>query len=596
MSGDVKTDQTVCIKYWTNSNVTRLEGVIKATKGLIRHAGAVPYAVVPDKDPACAGKFLVYANYSSSVEARNARDILKVCVNDKWPGAGLDVMLKVDMCNPIYFALYVPNTPTGTKPKELEDVFAKYGPLHKSMAVCAIKDKETEFFVNFKTYAGANAAHKAAQDRDLRLDGSILTANPARNTKYINTLIQSASALNYSFSMEDAKRVGEEMTDNWPRPSDIEALLKAVPQHFVLDRKDKRFLVIDRNAPIAPAAAPPPSVPRPCSPEATSEERANLSDMNVQVHDSFDLLHQLFLRLWYDVKGAVWTDSDSDGLWSISAEQLMEELGYQQLPPEMLRPIQDWELGHLATALTATSLKARLNGIIVRSNSRDVDAQYERYMMLVNYKLMSHGDLLTKYGPTFAAVRTSAAQAVQTVRFLRNILCHRSGSVKGLSAACFACLRDLLSEALSTLGAALLHLKQPVPESLWGEDQSEMGVLEQAMEHERAEPLFNALETGSTCSSSSTEVAQGVEQWTVEQVFNFFLDCKFPTGGVIEGQVNGKALLMLCDDADAEAVFTTSVENGGMGFNRLMFRFRFKTEMAKVRPAADAAAAAAAAG
>ena len=206
------------------------------------------------------------------------------------------------MCNPIYFALYVPNTPTGTKPKELEDVFAKYGPLyygplHESMAVCALKDKDTEFFVNFKTYAGANAAHKAAQDRDLRLDGSILTANPARNTKYIDTLIQSASALNYSFSMEDAKRVGEEMTDNWPRSSDIEALLKAVPQHFVLDRKDKRFLVVDRNAPIAPAAAPPPSVTRACSPEATSEERANLSDMNVQVHDSFDLLHQLVLRL-----------------------------------------------------------------------------------------------------------------------------------------------------------------------------------------------------------------------------------------------------------------------------------------------------------
>ena len=183
MSSDVKTDQTVCIKYVTNSNVRSLEDVIKATKGLIRHAGAVPYAVVPDKDPACAGKFLVYANYSSSVEARNARDILKVCVNDKWPGAGLDVMLKVEMCNPIYFALYLLNTPTGTKPKELEDVFAKYGPLHKSMAVCAIKDKETEFFVNFKTYAGANAAHKAAQDRDLRLDGSILTVNPARNTK-----------------------------------------------------------------------------------------------------------------------------------------------------------------------------------------------------------------------------------------------------------------------------------------------------------------------------------------------------------------------------------------------------------------------------
>ena len=54
-----------------------------------------------------------------------------------------------------------------------------------------------------------------------------------------------------------------------------------------------------------------------------------------------------------------------------------------------------------------------------------------------------------------------------------------------------------------------------------------MGVLEQAMEHERAEPLFNALETGSTCSSSSTEVAQGVEEWDVETVFNFFERCKF---------------------------------------------------------------------
>ena len=336
MSSDVKTDQTVCIKYVTNSNGRRLEDVIKATKGLIRHAGAVPYAVVPDKDPACAGKFLVYANYSSSVEARNARDILKVCVNDKLPGSGLKVMLKVDMCNTTHLALYVPDAPTGTKPKELEDVFAKYaplyyGPLHESMAVCALT--KTEFFVNFKTHAGADAAHKAAQDRDLRLHGSILSANPARNTKYINTLIQSASAFNYSLSMEDAKRVGEEMTDCRPQPSDIEALLKAVPQRFVLDREDKRLLVIDRNAPISPAA-PPPSVPRPCSPEATSEERANLSDMNVQVLDSFDLLHQLFLRLWYDVKGVVWTDSDGL-LASISAEQLKEELGYQELSPEM---------------------------------------------------------------------------------------------------------------------------------------------------------------------------------------------------------------------------------------------------------------------
>ena len=73
-----------------------------------------------------------------------------------------------------------------------------------------------------------------------------------------------------------------------------------------------------------------------------------------------------------------------------------------------------------------------------------MDATYARYMMLVNDKLISHGDLLNKYACTFAAVRTSTVQAVQTVRYLRNILCHRSGSVKGLSAACFTCLWDLI--------------------------------------------------------------------------------------------------------------------------------------------------------
>jgi hypothetical protein len=530
---------------------------------------------VSDKDTACAGKLLVYANYVSACEALCARDSLEAWA--RHPGGPL-VMLKSDMCNQIYFALYVANTPTGTTPAELEHVFAKYGPLHKSRGVCAIK--ETEFFINFMTYAGADAALQAAQCGALRFEGSVLTVNAARNTKYINTLIQSASARKYSFSMEDAKRVGEEMTDCRPQPSDIEALLKAVPQHFVLDREDKRLLVIDRNAPISPAA-PPPSVPRPCSPEATSEERANLSDMNVQVHDSFDLLQQLFLRLWYDVKGAVWTDSD--GLWaSISAEQLSEELGYQQLPPKMLRSVQDWELSHLATALTATSLKARLNGIIVRSDSRDVDAKYASYMVLVNDKLISHGDLLTKYACTFAAVRSSAVQAVQTVRYLRNILYHRSGSVKGLSAACFTCLRDLISEALSTLDAALLHLKQPVAESLCGEDQSNMSAREQSMEHEHAESFANALETSQDCSNSTELVSDGVQHWSVAQVLSFFEKYKFPTAGVMAGQVDGMTLLNLLDGDTAESDFTAQAPEG-MSFTRLLFRGRFKKEMENLR-------------
>jgi hypothetical protein len=552
MSAFIPPEQTVCLKSVPHSMLQRVLDAISKQEAKAK----LGVRFVSDKDPACAGELLVYANYASAREAVCARDSLEVWARQ--PGGPL-VMLKPDMCNRIYFALYVANTPTGTTPAELEHVFAKYGPLHKSRGVCAIK--ETEFFINFMTYAGADTAFQAAQRDALRFEGSILTANAARNTKFIHTLIAKMPAeRKYSFSMEDAKSVGEEMTDWPPQPSDIEALLKAVPQHFVLDRKDKRFLVIDRNAPIAPAAAPPPSRrPRACSPEATREERAYLSAMNAQVRDSFDLLHQLFLRLWYDVKGAVWTDSD--GLWaSISAEQLREELGYQQLPPEMLRPVRDWELGHLATALTSSSLKARLNGIIVRSDSCDVDATYARYMMLVDDKLISHGDLLNKYVCTFAAVRTSAVQAVQTVRYLRNILCHRSGSVKGLSAACFTCLRDLSEEALSILDAALLHLKQPVAESICGEDQSNMGALEQAMQHEHAESFCNALEASqdSTCSSNSIElVSEEVEHWGVAQVMSFFEKLKFPTAGVMAGE--------------------------GMGFNRLLFRGRFKKEMANLR-------------
>jgi hypothetical protein len=530
---------------------------------------------------------LVYANYASACEAVCARDSLEAWARQ--PGGPL-VMLKSDMCNQIYFALYVDNTPTGTTPAELEHVFAKYGPLHKSRGVWAIK--ETEFFINFMSYAGAEAALQAAERGDLRFEGSILTAKAARNTKYINNLIHKMRAeRQYTFSMEDALLFGEEMTDWPPQPRDVEALLKAAPQHFVHDRKKKCFLVIDRNAPISPAVAPPPSVPRP---EAMSEEGAYFNDINFQVFDSIGLLQQLFLRVWYDVKGMVWTDSDGL-LASISAEQLKEELGYHSLPKCWLQPIQHWELRQFATALTATSLKARLNGIIVRLDRRDVDAKYARYMPLVNDKLISHEDLQNKYGCTFVAASSSAVQAVQTVRFVLNIMSRRSGpGAVMLSAACFTCLQDLISEALSTLSAALLDLKQPATESLCGEYQSNM-----------------ALETGSTCSSNCTEVAAegveqwacniacnscnseacssnctevvsaGVEQWGVEQVLSFFEQCKFPTAGVMAGQVDGMTLLSLFQDDDAEAIFTAPAP-AGMGFNRILFKSRFKREMANL--------------
>ena len=141
--------------------------------------------------------------------------------------------------------------------------------------------------------------------------------------------------------------------------------------------------------------------------------------------------------------------------------------------------------------------------------------------------------------------RVQALEAVRTVRNMRNILSHAPGGVKGrLSAACFTYLSDLLSEALSTLDAALLHLKQPVVEGL--------------------------------------VVSEGVEQWGEEKVLEFFQKNNFPTAGLIAGQVDGMTLLNLLDGDTAESDFTAQAPEG-MSFTRLLFRGRFKKEMENIR-------------
>ena len=74
----------------------------------------------------------------------------------------------------------------------------------------------------------------------------------------------------------------------------------------------------------------------------------------------------------------------------------------------------------------------------------------------------------------------------------------------------------------------------------------------------------------------------GVAQWGVAEVVAFFEKCRFPTAGVVEGQIDGKTLLELSADADAEAIFTAAAPDG-LGFNRLLFVGRFRTEMALLR-------------
>ena len=61
----------------------------------------------------------------------------------------------------------------------------------------------------------------------------------------------------------------------------------------------------------------------------------------------------------------------------------------------------------------------------------------------------------------------------------------------------------------------------------------------------------------------------------------FFERCKFPTEGVQSGEVDGESLVNLYQDPDAESIFTAPAPDG-LGFNKLMFKGRFKKEMEKL--------------
>lgn len=612
MTHFVPPSQTVCVKPVPHGLVSRIVDNISHKT----NPTTVAYSL--DKDPSCTGQYLIYANYKCARDAQRACDTIEALFEDTWSARSSRprVVVKSDMQKP-YFALYVANTPPGTSPANLEGLFSGYGPLHANSKICAIQGADNAFFVNFATFEGASSALRAAGSRSLRFQGSVLFANAARNTMFINELISTMCAdRRYSFSLDEAKRVGEQMADWPPQPSSIEALLKAIPQHFALDRSTKQFHLIDHNAPLSPAqpqTAPltPRRTPSPVMVtdmlhdeyQAMMQRKHAMSNL---VH-SFDLLHQLFLMVWYAAKGEAWVDSE--GWASSSAVELQEELYYAELPPMMLKPVQDWDLSTLAAALMARSLKAKLGEMSGRGREDkgkgkgDFARTLCRCMVLVEDKVISEEDLHSKFAPTFAAVGSSGVDALQAIRFIRNILSHQGGSVKGLTPASFDCLWRLTSDALATLAAVLgpdheARLEQrtadilqlvPVADacltspSLSTSSTSSTSSMSDSMSsgsgsHEQGDES----DRDSVCSSGSTLKDEGcVQAWDVDQVLAMFERHKFPIEGVRQGQVDGETLVSLWREPDAEALFTAAPPDG-LGFGKLLFRGRFTTEMRKL--------------
>jgi hypothetical protein len=615
MTHFVPPSQTVCVKPLPYGLVSRIVDSIS------QKTNPTGVAYSNDKDPSCAGQYLIYANYKCARDAQRSCDTIEALLADTWSGTSSRprVFVKADMRKP-YFAVYVSNTPPGTSPADLEEVFSGYGLLHATSKICAIQDADNAFFVNFATFEGASSALQAARSRNLRFQGSVLFANAARNTMFINNLITAMRAdRRYSFSLDDAKRVGAQMADWPPQPSSIEALLKAVPQHFALDRSAKQFHLIDQHAPLAPAQSTASSLtpPRTPSPVMVNDmlhggDRGMMQRkdaMSNLLHSNFDLLHQLFLTVWYEAKGEAWVDSE--GWASSSAAELKEELYYDELPPMMLKPVQDWDLSTLTAVFMARSLKTKLNEMSGRRGTGESGVKGDfavtvcRCKALVEDKLISEEDLHSKFALTFAGVGSSGVDALQSIRFIRNILSHQGGSVKGITAASFDCLWRLTSDALATLAAALgpeheVRLQQRTADLL--QLVSAAGVCPPSpslsTSSTSASSMSDSMSSGSgshashatvdnsdrdsVCSSGSTRRGDVcVHAWDVDQVLAMFERHKFPAEGVRQGQVDGATLVSLWREADAEALFTAAPPDG-LGFGKLLFRGRFTSEMRKL--------------
>ena len=624
----VQPEQTLTIKGVHKSILTRMrEGIVRESnpKLGITH--------VPDKDPSCAGQFLVYANYDSGRECLASRDKLKQWAADKWPDKHLTIMRKSDMAAPA-FAVYVCNAPPGTPKEEMAKFFSQFGPLHPCTPVACIKDSDNAFFINFERFEGAVAVLAEARGRALRFEGSVMVANAGRNTTFINDLIASLQNKgSFSFSEEEALAVRNKMsTQDWPpKAGDVAKLVKAVPERFVIDRTTKQYHLIDPDAALAPVGysiADRRARVEQVADEMVGEEGlrrtspgirvdvvspeleicdAEESDRKLRdrkkavdelVHENFELLHALFEYLWGEAKGRPWEDSRG-GMASSSAMTLLEEMYMQELPPNMLEPVGDWDLSTLCNALMAKSLKDKLAELSPRASprgGREVSGSGDggaRFKVLVDDKIVALADMEDKYASCFEAAKWRAPQALQTIRFVRNILSHQKGCVKGLSQKSFDVLWSVTTAAFETL-ARVVRPSRPHAVQRFEERRKKIEEALQDAERCRSpdgsrpgSPLSSRSSSEeSSASECSSEVSSecDVKGWSQEQVVSFFEDKGFPTEGIKAGKIDGGALLELLHADDAMELFTAPVPDG-MGFNKLMYRGRFKSEMAKLEEA-----------
>lgn len=186
--------------------------------------------------------------------------------------------------------------------------------------------------------------------------------------------------------------------------------------------------------------------------EGLMKQRRN--KLNSLVHDNCSILQNLFSVAWLDVTGESWVDSE-EGWPSVCAEKLNEEMLLDSSSPIMTSRMEDWDLPTLTSALYAPSIRQWLDsrgracGMILSPHTYD-STTYDRYLVLFQEGHLS-AELYRKYILTFSEAYCDPVLAVQTIRYVRNMLCHFKVGIKGFSMESFRCLWSITSEAFKTI-------------------------------------------------------------------------------------------------------------------------------------------------
>jgi len=192
---------------------------------------------------------------------------------------------------------------------------------------------------------------------------------------------------------------------------------------------------------------------------------------------------------------------------------------------------------------------------------------YNHFSVIVESGITTENDLRHRYLQAFIACSWNVTEAVQTLRFVRNIICHMKGDNQGtgLGVDVFGCLWQLVTSARQCVEHATAHtVKHYKPTQFVFSDFIKIKNTHQ--------DIIDA----SFCMLESR--VKSITSWSHEDVLSLFEKCKFPTQGIKDGLVDGQTLMALYKDADAENLFTNAYPDG-LGLNKLMYKARLQTEL-----------------